>query len=84
VRGKKFPDLVSDRSLQDGIVLRLIIIGEAAKNLSGKAKAKYPGVEWKNIGRLRDLVVHHYWDMDLAMIWEIVRKDIPTLLKTLI
>jgi uncharacterized protein with HEPN domain len=40
-------------------------------------------VAWRDIGRLRDLVVHHYWKIGVAEIWNIATTHIPSLLKTL-
>ena len=46
-------------------------------------KDQDPGVAWRDIGRLRDPVVHHDWKIGVPEIWNIARKDIPALLKTL-
>jgi uncharacterized protein with HEPN domain len=83
VKGKTLVDFVASRLLQDGVIRQLGIIGEASKNLSSKVKEKHPGVAWRDMGRLRDLVVHHYWKIGLAEIWSIATTDVPALLKTL-
>jgi uncharacterized protein with HEPN domain len=83
VRGKTLGDFVGNRLLQDGVIRQLGIIGEASKNLSTKVKDEYVGVAWRDMGRLRDLVVHHYWKIGLAEIWGIATTDVPALLKTL-
>ncbi len=83
LRKKQLPDFVSDTELQDSVVLRLIIIGEACKSLSEKARKHYPGVQWKDMSRLRDLAVHHYWKIDALKIWEIAQEDVPFLLSRL-
>jgi uncharacterized protein with HEPN domain len=64
-------------------VLRLIVIGEAAKSLTDTARKRYPSIRWKDMIRLRDFAVHHYWKVDALRIWEIVQEDIPQLLKIL-
>jgi uncharacterized protein with HEPN domain len=83
LRGKTLVDFVASRLLQDGVIRQLAIVGEAAKSLSAKTKGQYSGVAWRDIGRLRDLVVHHYWKIGAAEIWTIATTDIPSLLKTL-
>ncbi len=83
VKGKTFVDFVASHVLQDAVIRRLGIVGEATKGLSAKTREKYPAIAWRDMGRLRDLVVHHYWKLDLAEIWGIAKKDVPTLLKTL-
>ncbi|HXJ22101.1 MAG TPA: HepT-like ribonuclease domain-containing protein, partial [Polyangia bacterium] len=64
------------------VIRRLGILGEAAKNLSTKAKEKYPSVAWRDMARPRDLVVHHYWKIGLPEILEIATADVPALLTT--
>ena len=83
LRKKQLPDFVSNTELQDSIVLRLIVIGEASKNLSEATRKRYPDVQWKDMSRLRDLAVHHYWKMDVLKIWEIAHEDVPFLLSRL-
>lgn len=83
LRKKKLPDFIANSELQDSVLLRLIVIGEACKNLSEAVRKRHPEVQWKDMARLRDLAVHHYWKMDPLKIWEIAQEDIPLLLKTL-
>lgn len=82
-KGVSFPDFVANRTLQDSIVLRLIVIGAAAKGLSASARARHKAIPWRDICRLRDRAVHHYWSIETARIWEIVQTDIPQLLTTI-
>lgn len=77
---KRFND---DELVQDGVIRQLQIIGEAAKRLSGETRAKYPSVEWKDISGMRDKLVHDYFGVDLAAVWDTVQKDIPLLKKAL-
>jgi uncharacterized protein with HEPN domain len=83
LRKRKLPDFISNTELQDSVVLRLIVIGEACKNLSEAARKRYPDVQWKDMARLRNLAVHHDWKMDALKIWEIAQEDVPLLLTTL-
>lgn len=83
MKGLRLPDFVSDRTIQDSVVLRLAVIGEASKGLSTETKKKYSNVNWRDMARLRDLVVHHYWDVDVPKIWEVVTVHVPKLLEML-
>jgi uncharacterized protein with HEPN domain len=83
VKNKQLPDFISNSELQDSIVLRLIVIGEASNSLTDTARKRYPSIQWKDIIRLRDLAVHHYWKVDALKIWEIIQQDIPQLLEIL-
>ena|SRR3989338_3011188 len=73
--------LESNRLKQSAIVREIEIIGEAVKNLSEKLRRAYPEVEWRNIVGTRDKMIHHYFGIDLDIIWGIVQKDLPILKK---
>ncbi len=59
----------------------LEIIGEETKNLSNELKAKSPSVAWKNISGMRDKLIHVYFGVNLPLVWETVKKDLPQLKK---
>jgi uncharacterized protein with HEPN domain len=61
-------------------VLRsLQTMGESIKRLSDNIKAAHPGVSWKGIVALRNVLVHDYLDLDPEEIWNIVEADVPVL-----
>lgn len=83
MKGKQFPEFAADIVLQDSVIRRLEIIGEASKNLSDSTRKKYPEVEWKGMMKLRDRAAHGYWTIDALKLWDIVHNDIPRLLELL-
>ena len=70
-------DFFNSVQLQDSVIRRIEIIGEAVKNLSTKLKEKYPEIPWRNIAGMRDLLIHEYFGIDLELTWKVVIKDIP-------
>lgn len=74
---------LKNRPLQDAIIRRLEIIGEAVKNLPAPFKAKYPDVPWKQIAGMRDILIHEYFDVDLILTWKVVKKELPLIKKQL-
>lgn len=78
-RGVTFEKLKKDTLVLDGIVRNLEIIGEAAKNIPSQFREKYPEVEWKKIGGLRDILAHEYFGIDLEVVWDIVKNKLPGL-----
>lgn len=70
-----------DKKSQDAIIRKIEIIGEAVKNLPEDFIKKYSNIEWNRIAGTRDKLVHHYFGIDLDMIWEVVKKEIPVLRK---
>ncbi|MDL1969279.1 MAG: DUF86 domain-containing protein [Deltaproteobacteria bacterium] len=78
---KTFSDFIESAQLQDSIIRRIEIIGEAVKNLPAEVKNNYPDVPWKKIAGMRDVLIHKYFGIDLELTWQVVQKDIPYLKK---
>ena len=65
--------------LQDQIIRRIQVIGEAVKNLPDDLKRSHPEVPWRDIAGMRDIVIHQYFGIDLEFVWNVLTKDIPDL-----
>lgn len=71
----------------DAISMMLIAIGESLKNLDkvtgGQLLPKYSDVDWKGAKGARDIISHHYFDIDAEVVFGICQKDIPVLTATI-
>lgn len=69
--------------LLDATCMLLIAIGESLKNLDKTTKGQllptYPSIPWKNVKGLRDIIAHHYFDVDAAQILWIIQNEIKPL-----
>lgn len=65
--------------LQDAVVLRIAIIGEAASHLSEEDKARWASVPWRVITDMRNRLIHGYFAVRLDLVWQVVVKDAPML-----
>ena len=72
-------DFTASHRDQDAILHQLMIVGEAGKQVSAAFKDGHPEIPWSKIGRFRDLVVHHYFGVDMMEVWRIVQNEIPLL-----
>ncbi len=72
-------DFYSDLQVQDAVIRRLEIIGEAVKNLDDDFKTKHHEIEWKQIAGMRDIIAHEYFGVKLERVWDVVKQDIPVL-----
>lgn len=70
-------EFYSNRQVQDAIIRRLEIIGEAVKNVDDDFRNKYPQIPWKKIAGMRDIIAHEYFGVKLERVWDVVRKDLP-------
>ncbi len=72
----------------DSVSMRLIAIGEGFKNIDklsdNKLLTNYPNIPWKQVKGIRDILSHHYFDLDAETIFEICQNDINKLLATTI
>ena len=68
--------------------MKLTAIGESIKNLdkitNKELLVKYPEIPWRNVMGIRDIIVHHYFDVDADEIFRICKEDIPQLYKVII
>lgn len=65
----------------DATLHNITIIGEAVKQIPDAIRTQYPEIEWRNIGRMRDIVIHHYFGIDENIVWDVVQNKIPVLLE---
>jgi uncharacterized protein with HEPN domain len=67
----------------DAICMQLIAIGESLKNLDkvtdNSLLRRYPGIDWKKIKGMRDIISHHYFDVDADLIYDVCANHIAKL-----
>ena len=71
----------------DAICMQLIAVGENVKNLDKVAKGEllvqYPQVEWKRVMGIRDVLSHHYFDLDAEVVYSVCESHIEELIQTI-
>lgn len=72
-----------DRALQDAIVRRLEIVGEAARRLSNQACEELDSIRWTQIIGMRNIMIHQYDRVDLRFVWETATQFLPKRAQTL-
>jgi uncharacterized protein with HEPN domain len=77
--GKSLDDWIEDELLQFGVLQRLTVIGEAARQLDPAVRNRYPDVPWRDLIAFRNLAVHDYFAVEWALVWAIARDDVPRL-----
>lgn len=70
----------------DAICMQLIAIGESLKNVDKITDKKllphYPAVDWKSVKGMRDIISHHYFDLNAEAVFDVCKYDIQTLKET--
>jgi len=80
LQGKTKADFLADTQCQDAVLRRLEIIGEAARRISSGAREQLPQLPWQAMVGMRNVVIHEYDSVDLSIVWETVRQDLPQLI----
>ncbi len=66
--------------LQDAVIRKIGIIGEASRQLSDKQKTEIRDVDWNDIIGMRNRIVHDYRHVRLPKVWEVIQEYIPDLI----
>lgn len=69
----------ADSMAVSAVLYQLTILGEATKRLSEPFRAAHTEIPWKEIARMRDLVIHLYHRVDLEAVWTAAVRDVPSL-----
>jgi len=77
--GMEYDEFLHDNKTQDAVIRNIEILGEAVKLLSDETKDKYPNIPWKDIAGTRDKLIHDYFGVNIDIVWDIVRNEIPSL-----
>ena len=80
VEGVTREDFMRDVQLQDSVIRRLEIAGEAAGRVSAQFRERHPAIPWVRMFGMRNRVVHGYDAVDLDIVWTTARERIPELL----
>ena len=65
----------------------LIAIGESIKGIDKITNKEllplYPEIDWKGVMGIRDIIAHHYFDLDAEIVYDVVKNDLPEMLITI-
>ena len=72
-----FEEFSKDNKTVDAVIRNFVVIGEAAKHIPFNVKKKYSEVSWKRMAGMRDKVIHEYFGVDLRILWDTSKIDLP-------
>jgi len=79
-----FEQFTRDRRTVDAVVRNLILIGEAARHIPDEICAKSSTLPWSEMRAMRNLMVHQYFGVSDAILWQTVKQDLPSIVEPLL
>jgi len=83
VENTTWSDFTLDNQLQDSVIRRLEVIGEAARRVSENTRKQHPHLSWREMINMRNLMIHKYDVVDVQIVWETLQQNVPTLIEKL-
>ena len=74
-----YKEFLADTRTQDAVIRNLEIIGEATKKLSVELRSQYSKIPWKEMAGTRDRLIHHYFGVDIEVVWKISTAELSDL-----
>ena len=78
-KGIKYDDFIGNSMLVEACVFNLSQIGELANKIDKEFEEKNSSIPWRVLYGLRNKIVHDYEGVNLVLIWDIIKEDLPEL-----
>lgn len=78
-KDRTFDDLIHDDYFAHAVRSAVEVIGEAAKNVPESIKTQHQDIPWREMGALRNKIIHGYFRIDYSIVWSVITDDLPAL-----
>ena len=79
IKDTEYDDFINNSILVEACVFNLSQIGELANKIESEFEKNNPDIPWRVMYGLRNKIVHDYEGVNLVLIWDIVKEDLPLL-----
>jgi len=79
VEGMAFEQFAADKKTIRAAAYELGVIGEAVRHLPAEVRERHPGLPWGKMQALRNVVIHEYFRVDIGILWQTIKHDLPPL-----
>jgi uncharacterized protein with HEPN domain len=79
VEGMTYDVFINNEPMIWAVERGIEIIGEATKRIPNSIRNKYPEIPWKDMAGMRDKLSHDYDEVDLELVWKVIKQEIPSL-----
>lgn len=77
IQGASLETFKTDDYMQDAVIRRFQIIGEATKHIPEEIRKEHSEIPWKYATGMRDILIHDYDDVNLERLWKTCKEDLP-------
>ena len=82
-KGMDYKSFAEDDKTVYAVIRAVEIIGEAAANIPEEVRSQYPRVPWREVKGMRNKLVHHYFGINVEVVWQTIHEDLPILITSL-
>ncbi len=79
IRNKTKSDFYDDEMMQEAVIRKIEIIGEASNRISEELKNRFTDLPWKKMKAMRNIMIHMYDELELEIVWDTANNDISRL-----
>jgi uncharacterized protein with HEPN domain len=79
INGMSYEDFSKDEKTQYALIRVIEVIGEASKKIPAEIKDQSQDIPWREISGMRDLLIHDYFEVNIQVVWETGKNDLPEL-----
>lgn len=77
IAGMGFEEFARDDKTLRAVLRKLEVLGEASKQVPEEIRAKHPDIPWREMAGMRDKLIHFYFGVDEALVWQTITNKIP-------
>lgn len=81
--GMDYDHFAKDEKSVYAVIRAVEVIGEASLKIPNEVKNKYAGIPWREIASMRNKLVHDYFGINMQVVWQTIREDLPALISAL-
>jgi uncharacterized protein with HEPN domain len=82
-KGMSENEFLGNSMAHDAVVRQMEIIGEAARNISVEFRNKHAKLPWGKMTGLRNKIIHEYFNVNYAIVWDTIQDDLPLLKRSI-